>query len=201
MTDDLIGLTRRRTLLGLATIGAASVTAGAGTMAVLSDSGTAGNNALTGGTLDLAFDGSSTVGIGAELTPGQSVEGSVTLTNPASLTGSLDVDVDYVDNDGDSAVTADDVASDLEVTTLTYGGVDQLGQISDVNGNGITDLEDLSKNDQSTGESFANDLVDLPDPGAGTDFVVELTYPQDNGNNGNGIDVTFTFSLNQNDSQ
>lgn len=174
-------------------------------MAVLSDSETAGNNAIKQGTLDLAFDGSSSVGIGAELTPGQSVKGSVTLTNSASLTGSLDADVDYVENDSDSTVTADDAASDLEVTTLAYGGTDLTGQFADDNGNGIRDLEDLSKNDQTSGESFANDLIDLADPGAGTDFVVEITYtdPNDNNNDheGNGIDVTVTFYLNQNDSQ
>ena len=205
MTDNTSGLTRRRTLLSLATIGAASITAGAGTMAVLSDSETAGNNPMREGTLDLVFDGSSSIGIQAELTPGQSVKGSVTLTNPASLTGSLDVDVDYVESDSDSTVTADDVASDLEVTTLTYGGTDLTGQFSDANGNGIKDLEDLSKNDQTSGESVANDLIGLTDPGVGTDFVVEITYTDPNSNNnshsGNGIDVTVTFYLNQNDSQ
>lgn len=205
MTDDANELTRRRVLGGLATIGAASVTAGAGTMAVLSDSETAGHNAVTEGTLDLVFDGSSSFGIQAELTPDQSVKGSVTLTNPASLAGSLDVDVDYVEDDGDTTVTADDVASDLEVTTMTYGGADRTGQFTDANGNGIRDLEDLSKNDQTTGESVASDLIDLPDPGAGTDFVVEITYVDPGGNSnahaGNGVDITFTFYLNQNDSQ
>lgn len=174
-------------------------------MAVLRDSETAGNSSVTQGTLDLVFDGSSSIGIGADLTPDQSVKGSVTLTNPASLTGSLDVDVDYVENDSDSTVTTDDVASDLEVTALTYGGTDLTTQFSDDNGNGIKDLEDLQKNDRASGESFANDLIDLADPGAGTEFVVKITYTDPNDNNNdhesNGIDVTFTFYLNQNDSQ
>jgi hypothetical protein len=163
-------------------------------MAAFGDAESSTGNAIEAGTLDLTFGSSAAIDLGADLAPNQSVSDTVELRNAGSVSGSLDVGFAYVENDGAGPSTrgADDVARELTVTTLTYGGTDVSDQIS-----GST-LYDLATTDQPSGGSGADDLVGLADPGSGTDFAVGLTLADvGNAYQDEGIDVTATFTLTQ----
>lgn len=199
MTEPPNHVTRRGLILGALSVGVAGASgiAAGGTVAVFQDV-ESGRNRIQSGTLNLEFGSPSSLDLTKDLTPGSSVQSSVELTSPGSQTGWLDVDVSYTDSGGTASAAA--VARELEVTQLDYGGNSQLGQLSDSNNNGIVDLEDFATNNQTTGEATANDLIDLADPGTGTTFTIELTLQGGtNSLDGNSIDVTFTFHLNQTD--
>jgi predicted ribosomally synthesized peptide with SipW-like signal peptide len=99
-------LTRRRALGGLATIGAASAVAGAGTMAAFSDTEESENNGVSAGTLNLeptgSSDGSSFNISASDLAPGEQTEvGYLDLQNVGSIDGELDyaiTDVTDIEN-------------------------------------------------------------------------------------------------------
>lgn len=198
---DETRLTRRRVLGGLVTVGTASAAAGAGTAAYFTDTETSTENEVSTGTLTLGFDGAAAFDFSASLAPGGTTQGTVTLVTLGSLSGSLDVDFEYANDDArnNSKKTAREVAERLDVTTLTYSGSDRTGQITD--GSPPT-LHDLATNDLSGGETTPNDLTDLPDPGDGTDFTVGFEL-QNVGNQfkKEGVAITITFQLNQHDSQ
>lgn len=117
--DDNSTLTRRRVLGGIATVGAASAAAGAGTMAYFSDTETSSGNTLSAGTLNLDPEGSSggsfdmTVSGLAPNDSGQQV-GYLDLKNTGSVDGTLDYEItgiiDYENgqNDAESAVDSSD---------------------------------------------------------------------------------------------
>lgn len=202
MDSNPTGLTRRQLLGGVATLGTvtASGLAVGGTVGAFADADSSTGNTFQSGSLDLTFGSPSSLDFTKDLPPGSSVSSAVELRNGTSLPGSVDVDVSHVDSGG--GASADAVARELEVTSLTYGGTSVLGQFADANGNGIVDLADVAASDQTAGESAPNDLVDLADPGTGRTFGVELTLQT--GTNdlaGNSIDVQFTFHLNQTDGQ
>jgi len=200
MTDSTTRLTRRRLLAGVATAGVAGAAAGAGTMALFSDTETSTNNGVNAGTLDLSLSGAGSFNFRAALAPTQSTTGTITLANSGSIDGSVDVDVRYAENDASGNgqdVSAAQIASNLTVTTLTYGGTDLTAQVG-----AQPTLAALASNDQTGGETTGNDLVDLQDPGSGRDFEMELEL----GNVANqfqsdGITITVDFYLNQTDGQ
>lgn len=199
MDEPKYHVTRRGLILGglsVGVAGASGVTAG-GTLAWFRDV-EAGRNSIQAGTLNLEFGSGSSLDLTTDLSPGSSISSSVELTSPGTLAGWLDIDVSYKDSGGDA--DPNQVAKELEVSTLDYGGTDLLTQVSHFNTNGIKDLEDLAKNNQTSGETTANDLIDLADPGNGTLFEIELTL-QNGTNNlaGNSIEITVTFYLNQTD--
>lgn len=200
MTDSN-GVSRRRVLGGIASVGVAGAAAGAGTMAVFSDSESSSGNSVQAGTLNLTLNGGGSFAFNTALAPTETTTDSVTLVSDGSVSGSLDVDVSYTESDGDTGsqnATDDEVAQNLEVQTLDYDG-DRTGQVT--NGSTPT-LADLANNDQTSGESTGNDLINLPDPGSGTDFIVGLRLKGvGNKYQGDGIAITFDFHLNQNDSQ
>ena len=203
MTDGTTQITRRRLLGGLLTVGGASAAAGAGTMAYFRDSETSGGNTVTAGTIDLVLGGSGSFAFNTALAPSQSTSGTLTLLNSGSVGGSVDVDVSYSENDAsgnDQNVSADDLASNLTVETLTYGGNDQTDQVAAAGPQPT--LQELATNDLTAGETTGNDLVDLPDPGAGTPFTLGLRL-ENVGNQfqSDGINITLTFHLNQTDGQ
>jgi len=198
-----ITVTRRRLLGSIVTIGAASAAAGAGTFAAFSDTESSGGNAVRSGTLNLDFDGGASFTFSTSLYPTQTVSDSVTLVSNGSVQGSLDVDVSYSESDASgnaTNVSAQQMAQNLEVTGLTYGGTDVRGQIA--SSASPPTVHDLATSNQTSGESTGNDLVDLADPGTGTAFAVELRL-KDVGNDfqSDGIDIEFTFTLNQTDGQ
>ena len=170
-------------------------------MAAFSDSESSSGNTVQAGTLNLSLNGGASFAFDTALAPTETTTDSVTLVSDGSIDGSLDVDVSYTESDGDTGsqnATDDEVAQNLEVQTLDYAG-SRTGQIS---GGSTPTLADLANNDQTSGESTGNDLINLPDPGSGTDFIVGLRL-KDVGNKyqGDGIAITFDFHLNQNDSQ
>lgn len=203
MSGGSITVTRRRLLGSIVTIGAASAAAGAGTFAAFSDTESSGGNAVRSGTLNLDFDGGASFTFSTSLYPTQTVSDSVTLVSNGSVQGSLDVDVSYSESDASgnaTNVSAQQMAQNLEVTGLTYGGTDVRGQIA--SSASPPTVHDLATSNQTSGESTGNDLVDLADPGTGTAFAVELRL-KDVGNDfqSDGIDIEFTFTLNQTDGQ
>lgn len=135
-------LTRRRVLGGLATIGAASAGAGAGTMALFSDEETNEDNTVSAGTLNLELGGVSSAAITASaVAPGDAVPASpatIDLTNAGSVAGDeIEVGASITGEADDSGSTddgtnrsANDVARRLFVTQLTISG-------SGLGGNGL----------------------------------------------------------------
>lgn len=203
MSDRPIELTRRRILGSIATVGVASASAGAGTMAYFSDTETSSGNTVEAGTLELSFGNGGSFDMSSTLVPGQSVVGSVTLVNNGTITGSVDVSANYTENDASANapdMTADEVAQVLNVLTLDYDGVSQLGQVVDVDGDGNKTVYELANSDV---ESGGDDVVNLADPGGGKTFTVEIELDSSVGNDYqyDGVDITFTFDLNQTDSQ
>lgn len=183
--------------------GAVGWTMSSNTTALFQDTENSDANQIQSGTLELSFGDGGSFGISATLEPGQSTTGSVTLVNGGTIDGSVDVAVQYSENDASdnkNDVSADNVAKYINILSLNYGGTDLTGQITDIDGDGRYTLYDLANTDA---ESDGDDIANLTDPGSGTDLTVEFeiestvdkTYQDD------GVDITFTFDLNQVDSQ
>ncbi|SFR93119.1 SipW-cognate class signal peptide [Halomicrobium zhouii] len=206
MSERQFRLTRRRLFGGIVSVAAASAASGAGTMAYFTDTETSSDNTISAGTLKLDFDGSGTFEFNTALAPTQTTEESVTLIKNGSVNGSLDVDVSYKESDGDNNdpeedVTADQVAENLEVVTLEYGGDTLLTE--DQNLSGTPTLYDLENNEHGANESTQNDLINLDDPGTGGKVFTVGFRLKDVGNEfqSDGVSITFDFYLNQNDRQ
>lgn len=170
---------------------------GIGTWAFFSDVETSTGNELTAGSLDLKTDdvdgvtGTLTL---ANMKPGDSASGSITLKNTGSINGStLDIEFSYVESDGSPNVVnmnADETAAVMEVTVLNYDGSSLLGSVSD-GPNGYKDIEDL-KNTDLTGQSG----IDVSEEKA-FEITVQLVTSTGNDFQADGIDITMTFTLNQ----
>ncbi|GAB7093606.1 hypothetical protein JCM30237_07580 [Halolamina litorea] len=98
MSDDdsgsTIELNRRRVLAGLGTIGVASAGAGAGTMALFSDTESSSGNTVQAGTLDLTLGNGGSAPLSASnVAPGDSGTSVLQVNNEGSINGSLDVNV------------------------------------------------------------------------------------------------------------
>lgn len=201
MSDRSIELTRRRLLGGILAVGGGSAASGAGTMAYFSDTETS-QNQIRAGTLAVDFQDPANASFSMTLAPEQSQTHTLTLVNAGTVTGSLDVDVEYNENDGATGsadMTADEVAQNLEITTLNYNSTDVRTQISP--SSSPPTLAELASNGIGESPPPENDLIDLGDPGGGTDFEIEFTLKNVSDDyQGDGVDVTFEFYLNQNDS-
>ena len=172
---------------------------GIGTFAYFSDTENSTDNQLTVGTLDLKTDdadGVSQTLYATSMSPGDTVGPSaIVLKNSGSINGStLDIAFSYVESDGSPNEVnkdADDTAAMMEVTTLSYGGSSLLGSVSDLNGNGYKDIEDL-KNDDLTGLSGI-------DASATENFQIAVQLRSETGSDfqADGINMTMTFTLNQ----
>ena len=192
-----------KVLTSLLIIGAVSVAMVGGTFAYFSDVEGSSSNILQAGTLDLKTndaDGVTATLSATNMKPGDSQgPATVTLKNAGSIDGSsLNIDIGYVESDGTEPtdtglandISADDFADELTVNTLTYGGTNLLTGITDADGDGI-DMKEVAAADL-TGQAGIN--------ASGTaDFVVKVTLKSSAGNDlqGDGINVTFTFTLNQ----
>ena len=175
---------------------------GVGTLAYFTDTETSVGNELTAGILDLKTDdadGVSETLYATNLAPGDTVGPStIQLKNSGSVDGSsLDIAFSYVESDGSRNLvnkSADDTAAMMEVTTLSYGGSDLLGSVTNSNGNGYVDIEDL-KNEDLTGQSGIN----APPATNTKDFEIAIQLRSETGNDfqADGITMTITFTLNQ----
>jgi len=180
-------------------------TVGVGTFALFSDTETSSANTFVAGTLDLktgSTDGvTGTLG-SSNMAPGDSIPSdspaTLTLNNTGTIDGStMEISCSYTESDGSAAtefdtnMDADDTAAMMTITTLNYGSVNLLNEISDNNGNGVIDLEDF-KNDAITG-------LDGIEAGNSADFEIQIEFNEDAGNEfqNDGIEVTFTFTLTQ----
>ncbi len=187
----IIGLTIA-SLLCLATVST-------GVWAYFSDTQTSINNQLTAGTLDLKtnnVNGVTQTLYATSLKPNVSLSpATITLKNAGTLNGlTLSIVFSYTESDGSPNTvnkTADETAAIIEVTTLTYNGTNLLISVSDANGNGYKDMQDL-KNASLTGLSGLT-------AGASKDFVITIKMRDGISNDfqADGINITMTFTLNQ----
>lgn len=201
-----VDLTRRKVLGGLASIGAASAAAGAGTMAYFSDTEDSTGNTVSAGTLNLnatdTADGMATTTVNIDdVAPGDSNSGSSTLKNTGSIAGSVDLVFGSASNsegnnpeaetdpDGDSN---GDLGENLQVevyvgSTLVRG---------DFNASSPPTFNDVFDN------SEANSNVALG-AGSSKDLTISWNLPSSVGNEiqGDSVSGDITIELNQTDGQ
>ena len=180
--------------LGLVLIIAVALS-GIGTFAYLTDHAASSGNSFVAGTLDLKTnnaDGVTQTLYAIGMSPGATVNSpAITLKNTGTVNGAtMDIVFSYVGSPTGNK-TADDTAATIEVITLNYGGADLLSGIVDSNHNGYLDLFDL-KNTNFTGRSGLN-------AGISKNFDISIRLRSETANDfqGDGIDVTMTFTLKQ----
>lgn len=176
----------------------------AGTRAYFSRQGEVKSNTFSTGTLVLGLSDSDesdsdettatwSIAAGA---PGDSVSGTVNIKNTGSIAANhIEVDVSNVVTEASGppgstdAVPLDTV---LEITGLTYDGVSVLSAVTDANGNGIKDLDDL----EAAGlDDLALTDLDVNHPLAMTvRFNPSLTVAE---HQGDSATTTLTVTLNQ----
>jgi len=177
---------------------------GAATFAYFSDIGTSTNNTFSSGTLDLQLSNdtvtytdnvTATFG-GTNMAPdGTPVTGTLSLKNNGSIDANHE-NITFVNSltqsgslPGNDSTHPMDMF--LQITTLTFGGADELATLPDSNGNGIKDLDDLEISGLSnlTGITAGNaaDLV--------LDVHLYSTTPDDV--QGDSVDTTVTVLMTQ----
>lgn len=231
-TEDSDGLlddvTSRRVLVSILIIGIGLSGFGFATYAYFEDTDTASSNSVQAGTLDVAINGSNSQTGMFSLTnaqPTDTVSQNFSVTNQGTTAADhLQVNMSYSENDPSAEPTDADLntelsatqtASNITVTKLTYidpsgTSTNLLGNVTDANGNGLTDLQDV-QNDTA--------LDDLTPPSANsTDtayLVITLEVPSDDATSGDaqdwshndeplmadGVDISVQFSLMQDASQ
>jgi len=211
-------MTRSTILLPIACLLAAvtfSAVAAKYTDAAFKDNQSPANNNLSSGTIVLQTN--SAYGVTATLNstsmkPNTALTGTtINLKNAGTLNGSnVGITFSYSLNAG--SLTADQVASVLQVTTLTYDTANLLtgvgapnGALADTNGNTYIDLQDLTN---ATNVAKLAGLAGLT-AGQSKAFNITLTArPYNSGSGfvsgyvtdacqGCGINITMTFTLNQ----
>lgn len=222
MSDRKIELTRRRVLGSVATIGAASAAAGAGTFALFSDEETSDGNTITAGTLDLQSPASGQL-TASGVAPGWSQRGTFDATYDSSSTvapvalglslavSESDAAATPADGDLQTDLNAAETARKFEVLTATVedpGGAVVADLTSGVNARTTGHPPDGSGGqlsyvdlDQITG---SHDGVDTGvSPGDTYTFTLELQVPSRAGNDlqADGVDVGVTFRAEQQTSQ
>jgi predicted ribosomally synthesized peptide with SipW-like signal peptide len=183
------------------------------TWAYFRDTEASSSNQFTTGRLDLKTNGADGVSVtlsNTSLKPNNSVTGTtITLSNSGNLNGAtLNISFSYVESDGDqygtTNMTADQVASVLQVTTLTYDTANFIsgvgapnGAVTDANGNGNgwLDVQDLT---------YAANVAKLTGCSGLTaggskafNITVFLRDGISNDYQGDGITITMTFTLHQ----
>jgi predicted ribosomally synthesized peptide with SipW-like signal peptide len=214
MTMSKIQLTRRRALGALATIGAGSAAAGAGTFALFSDEETSNGNTLSAGTLDLQTGDSQSISFtGSDIAPGDTGTTAVDLEKSGAVAADLDVEVTSV-----SSSEGDTPESETNTDTADGGELDDqlnlklwigTGGSSDSSFDSSTDITlnsdgstETSAPDYETASgydstSWTDVITDFSGP---VTFNVEWEFPDDSSNNaaqGDDVTVDFTFTLTQ----
>lgn len=190
---------RKGLVTSLLTIALATGVGAYGTFAYFNDTGESTSNLFTSGTLDLKLDGQDDVNAvvsAGNFAPGDTTSGTLALTNDGTIssydgdghTVVLDMATSLTQSDAGTGTT--DMASYLQLDTFSYGGEDQIANVTDSNSNGYKDLADLA----------SASLTGLDDPGsAGKTLDLTVSFHTDAGNDlqGDEVDVTFTFTLSQ----
>lgn len=187
---------------------------GATTKAFFSDTGTSTANTFTAGTLDLKLDGiddTTANWMMPNMAPGDSVSGSIALTNTGTLNADH-VEINPVANVVTDAtpVAANAIDKYLQLTAATYNGDDLLSSgdggknLNDSNGNGWIDLDDL-ENAVNAGEGGQLDNLSAPlSSGGGTKtlaMTVKFRTDAPNDLQGDSDTMSMTFTLNQDATQ
>ena len=215
--DDTYDLSRRKILGGIMTVGAAGATAGAGTMALFSDTEQSTGNTIQAGTLDLTADGNNgegttTVSI-ESMAPGETKSGTTTLNNRGSLGGFLNFDIGPVTNNENTVWEPEQGAPGEDGTDSTTGelarthtdGSNALDVTAgfDTTGDGNIDKvvldsagKDPRNNIQGTTGIEYNPNRSL-NSDSSVDFVVECSLPREAGNavQSDGATFDLTFEL------
>jgi len=199
-----VELTRRRTLVALATVGVGSAAAGAGTYSAFSDSGT-DSGSFTAGTLNLSVGSSQTLSFSAgNIKPGDSGSSFVDLSTSGTLTGDLTVEVTGVTLTNDAGETSDNLDQHLDLQVwLDQGGTDDgtvdsgdIGLLSDgTTGSGSASFSKVANYDAT---SWTDAITGMSNDWT---FHVDWQFPDDGTNinnaQGDSVTVDFKFTLNQ----
>lgn len=189
----------KRILLSSVSIFASLALAAGATFAFFSDEGTSTGNVFSVGSLILklsdnnetAQDTISASFGGTGLVPGGTASGQFEMQNTGTVAANH-VEIAVANTNSDTTNPLDKV---LEITSLTYGGVSVLGQITNANGNGYVDL----------GDFVADPLDDLALTDLNTNHMLAMTVTlrSEAGNEYQGGSVTsvFTVTLNQDATQ
>ena len=188
----------RRTLLGSAiAVGAAGSAAGAGTLALFSDSETSSGNTVQAGTLDLQLGSAQKFTLpSGGLSPGEAVQASINLQNNGSLVGDhVEMTFEVTENDlatptdfeYQTDVSALRLADHLAVETLEYDGQELATQY---------DIDTVAQLD---GRVF--DGLGAPDSDKPFTIKVRLAESAGNAFQGDGIDLDCAFGLAQESGQ
>ncbi len=126
----------------------------------------------------------------------QNVNNTVELSTTDSMldVSSVNVTVSYAENDsGGTGGNGDSTASTVEVVSLVYNGSELVGsELTDQNGNGIVDVEDLTNGSNADALSSLNGIP----AGGNRSLHVSLSGKAtllDGVTMGDGLDVTVTF--------
>ena len=204
-------------LLSLIIISTVAALVSGVTFAFFRDTETSSGNTFTAGTLDLKIkDGDQSWSDGittaewemTDMKPGDGPEyGSICFKNVGSIEADhLEITCDYTIDENDCleqetncANSPDDMAYYMEITEMTYyydgNSIDCLPLISDTNGNGYKDLQDLK----------VSGVDNLPPPNDVGDEKVDIyiKFREEAGNDfqGDTFKLTMIFTLNQDSSQ
>lgn len=195
MTDPTKDLTRRQLLGGIATLGAATAATGAGTYALFSDSETSAGNTVSAGTLDLQNADGNSLSASTKLqetnfTPGSGGSWSIGLQNSGTISGALDLGIDYREptNGGTSQIDPDDGPFDYASywDSVFESRVANVGWTPGPGGETVR-LEELGINDEvsmavTANSAKGNDVINIKVPDA-ADFH-NLSYVVDAGSTG-----------------
>jgi predicted ribosomally synthesized peptide with SipW-like signal peptide len=176
------------------------------TFANFNDSESSSKNKLAAGTFDLRTNGVNSVTatlININVKPNNAVNGStIQLSNAGLINGAtLNISFSYIESDnasqnGTPNMTADQVAAVLQVTALSYDTINLLAlPLTDTNSNGYIDVQDLINAINTAKMSLLSGL----NAGATKLFNISVLLRDGISNDfqGDGINITMTFTLNQ----
>jgi predicted ribosomally synthesized peptide with SipW-like signal peptide len=176
------------------------------TFANFNDSESSSKNKLAAGTFDLRTNGVNSVTatlININVKPNNAVNGStIQLSNAGLINGAtLNISFSYIESDnasqnGTPNMTADQVAAVLQVTVLSYDTINLLAlPLTDTNSNGYIDVQDLINAINTAKMSLLSGL----NAGATKLFNISVLLRDGISNDfqGDGINITMTFTLNQ----
>jgi predicted ribosomally synthesized peptide with SipW-like signal peptide len=176
------------------------------TFANFNDSESSSKNKLAAGTFDLRTNGVNSVTatlININVKPNNVVNGStIQLSNAGLINGAtLNISFSYIESDnasqnGTPNMTADQVAAVLQVTALSYDTINLLAlPLTDTNSNGYIDVQDLINAINTAKMSLLSGL----NAGATKLFNISVLLRDGISNDfqGDGINITMTFTLNQ----
>jgi len=199
---------RKKLILGLAGILVVGSAVAMGTRAYFSQQGEVKSNVFSTGTLALKlsdsdeFDSDETTATWSIAAggPGDLASGTVNIKNAGNIVAdhieitAINTVTEAASGPGAEATVPLDTV--LEITVLTYDGVDVLPQVSNANGNGIKDLDDLEK---TTLDNLALTDLNVDHPLAMTvRFEPVRTVAE---HQGDSVTTTLTVTLNQDSSQ